>query len=225
MNNLSVQQIGPIPNTLDDLVAQINESHDQVEKACTAAVGHALKAGQFLLEAKGQLNHGEFKPWIEANLDLSDRMARAYMRVAEKFPELPDEKRQRVADMSLRGVLKLLASPKDKADTQSDKQPESPDNIVISLAEVEIADLVAELETRDPRDAEQALLMRVRQWADAAENEIIVRPKKADESETTEQNSTENAKDDLTRIPLSLDRRNVASSANHDEEIPPQPRN
>ena len=225
MNNLAVQRTEPAPITLNDLVTQIKEAHDQVEQAFTAAVGHALKAGELLLEAKSQLDHGEFESWIKDNFEFSNRMARIYMRVAREFIKLPDEERQRVADMSLRGVLKLLAPPRDKADTQSNRPPESPDNIVISLAGVEIADLVAELETRDPRDAEQGLLMLVRKWADAAGNEIIVRPKKADETETSDRILVEKIKEDPTAIPAKFVRRDVTLVANNDEEIPPHSQN
>jgi hypothetical protein len=215
MNNLTVQKIAPIPNTLDDLVTQINQAHDQVEKAVSATINLALEAGELLLKAKSQLAHGEFEPWVTANFEFSNRMARAYMRVAKKLQELPDEKRQRVADKSLRELIKLFTSPRNNL----------PKNSVISLAEVEMADLVAELETRDPHDAEQALLMRVRQWVDADGDEIIVCPKKAVESETAEQNSTKNTKDDPLFIPPSLDRRNETPSPNHEDKSPTQLQN
>jgi len=217
-DNLLAQQAEPETKTLIDLAAQINQAHDQVEQAFTSAMKHALIAGKFLLEAKTQLKHGEFKPWIRDNFEFSDRMARAYMRVAKEFPKLPDEERQRVTDMSLRGVLKLLASPKNKTTAGSD----SP---VINLTDVETVDLVAELETRSPDEAEKALLILVRKWADAAGNEIIVRPKETAAPETSDQTSDEEFKEDLLAIPPSLDRRDEASDTNHDKVIPPQSRN
>jgi hypothetical protein len=213
VNELIVERTEPAPIALNDLVTQIKEAHGQVEQAFTAAVGHALKAGELLLEAKSQLDHGKFEPWIKANFEFSGRMARAYMRVAEKFPELPDEKRQRVSDMSLRGLLKLFASP--KAGRQPKRQ-------LVNLAEVKTANLVAELVARNPRDAEPGLLMLVRKWADAAGNEIIVRPKKTDESETPEHISAEKTKVDLLTNLGKFDRRNEAPGTNYDEEIPSQ---
>jgi hypothetical protein len=219
------QNSTPSLNTLNDLAAQINRAHSQVEQAFTSAMGHALTAGKLLLEAKKQLKHGKFKPWIKANFKFSDRMARAYMRVAEKFPGLPDEERQRVADMSLRGVLKLLATPKDKTSTQSDEPPEQPDNLVIMLAEVGTADLVAELGTRDSGEAEPALLKLLGRWADAAGKEIIIRPKKAAESEPPEQTPTEKINKDLLNIPPGMDRRGAPSGTNRGDGIPSQSRN
>ncbi len=215
MNNLAVQQTELEHNTLDDLATKINIAHNQVEQAFLSAVNHALVAGDLLLEAKRQVSHGEFKSWIEQNCEFSDRMARAYMRVAEQLPKLPDEERQRVADMSLRGVLKLFASPGSRPRKSR----------VIRLDEVGTADLIAELETREPGEAEQSLFRLISKWADAAGNEITVRPKMAAESETVEQASDEKAEEDLLAMPPYLDRRDETSDANHDEDIPPQPQN
>jgi hypothetical protein len=215
MNNLAVKQTEPDPIILDDLVTQINKAHGQVEQAFSSAMDHALVVGDLLLKAKSQLKHGEFKPWITNNCEFSDRMARAYMRVAEQFPKLPDEERQRVADMSLRGVLKLFASPGSKPRRSR----------VIRLDEVGTADLIAELETREPAEAEQSLFRLINKWADAAGNEIIVRPKMAAASETAEQASDEEMEEDPLAIPPFLDRRDEAPDKNHEEDIPPQPQN
>ena len=216
--NLPVIQSDTDPNTLDDLAIIINKAHDQVEQAFSSAMNHALVAGDHLLEVKRQVNHGEFNTWIKGNCEFSDRMARAYMRVAEQFPKLPEEERQRVADMSLRGVLKLFACPGNKP----------PISRVIKLDEVDTADLIAELETRDPDEAKQALLKLIKKWADAAGNEIIVRPKKTDvfkTIETADQTSAEEFEEGPLAIPPILDRQNTAPNTNQDEDIPAQPQN
>jgi hypothetical protein len=215
MTNLAVQQTDPEQNTLVELAMQINGAHAQAEQAFLSGMNHALKVGELLLEVKTTIDHGRFNPWIKDNCDFSDRMARAYMQVARQFPGLPYEERQRVADMSLRGVLKLFASPEGK-----------PRKIrIIKLGEVGTADLIAELETREPDEAEQSLFLLVSKWAAAAGNEVIVRPKMAAASETAEQTSDEESEEDPLTIPPFLDRRDEAPDMKHDEDIPPQPQN
>jgi hypothetical protein len=215
MKTLVAQHIQPAPDSLDNLVTEINKAHGEVERAFTSAIDNALVAGKLLLEAKSLVKHGNFNIWIKTNCEFSDRMARAYMRVANKFPTLPDKERQRVADMSLRGVLKLFASPGGKPRM----------NQVIRLADVETADLVAELEARPPAEAEKPLFVLVSKWADDAGNEIIVRPKKAAASETTQPTSDKEIEEDPLAIPPFLDRRDATSDTNHDEEISPNSHN
>jgi hypothetical protein len=215
MNNLPIIKTETDPNTLDDLATKINNAHYQVEQAFSSAMNHALEAGDFLLKVKKQVSHGGFAPWIRNNCEFADRMARAYMSVAVQFPKLPDEERQRVADMSLRGVLKLFASPGGRP----------PKSRVIRLGEVGTADLIAELETREPSGGEQSLFRLISKWAAATGNEVIVRPKMAAAFGTTEQTSDGNVKDDPLAIPRFLDKRNEASGANHGENITPNPQN
>ena len=48
-----------------------------------ATMGHAIKAGKLLLQAKAQLPHGQFLPWLESNCWGSARQAQRYMRAAK----------------------------------------------------------------------------------------------------------------------------------------------
>ena len=97
--------------TLTQLANQINDEHRQAEQAINAGLEHALRAGQLLLEAKGLCAHGEWTPWLEDNFAGSARTARAYMLVAERWPQI-EAKRQRVANLSFRDALRLAAPPK-----------------------------------------------------------------------------------------------------------------
>ena len=100
---------------LADLAAKINDAHAQCEHAMNEGLQHALTAGQLLLKAKSQLKHGEWGPWLEANCRFAKRTAQAYMRVADRWPEL-EAKAQTSALLSLDGAVKLLAEPKPAAD-------------------------------------------------------------------------------------------------------------
>ena len=67
---------------LNDLANRINEEHEAFQDAMRAGLQHALRAGEFLIEAKSGLPHGDWQPWVLENCVFSDRTARAYMRLA-----------------------------------------------------------------------------------------------------------------------------------------------
>jgi hypothetical protein len=93
----------PLTN-LTDLAARIRAEH----KVVGEGLQHAIAAGQLLVEAKSKTPCGEWQAWLEVNCEMSERTARAYMRVARSRRNLGLVNRQRVADSSLRGALKLL---------------------------------------------------------------------------------------------------------------------
>lgn len=90
---------------IEDVAFEINREHELFESSMRNSVEHAIRCGELLAEQKAKLNHGEWIPWVENNLDFSDRHARRYIKIASN--------RTRVSDLdsgaSLRSVLKLLA--------------------------------------------------------------------------------------------------------------------
>ncbi len=104
---MDTSNVAPV---LDDLAQKINEEHECVEGAFKTAMGHALKAGELLIEAKGAAPHSGWLPWLEANCSFSKRTAQAYMRLAREMPKLDPEKAQRVAHLSFRDTMKALAN-------------------------------------------------------------------------------------------------------------------
>jgi len=105
---------------------------------------HALEAGRLLLEAKNQVDHGRWLPWLEANFDGSQRTARAYMLVAQRWPHLKEQNGNAVANLSYRQAVRLLTvrqdTPKDKAPL-SDESPFSFDEM-LNFAESWAEDLL-----------------------------------------------------------------------------------
>jgi hypothetical protein len=73
---------------------------------------HAIAAGQLLIEAKAQLKHGQWLPWLAEHCpaSLPERTASFYMRLARHAPEL-EAKSATVADLTIRGAIQLLAPP------------------------------------------------------------------------------------------------------------------
>jgi DUF3102 family protein len=82
--------------------------------ACAAAIEqgcyHAITAGRLLAEAKAQLKHGGWLPWLRDHCGISQRTAQVYMQLARLVPNA-----QRVADLPLRrAVLKLQQEAREK---------------------------------------------------------------------------------------------------------------
>lgn len=95
---------------LAGLADKINAEIAAAEISAMSAVQHALTAGGLLNEAKGCVQHGEWAAWLETNCRVAPRTARAYMSLAARLPALPDEERQRVADLPLRDAIKAIST-------------------------------------------------------------------------------------------------------------------
>jgi len=68
-------------NLLPDLRERLKAEHAAVGTALRRSVERSMAAGDILLEAKAQLGHGEWLPWL-ASCDISERTAQRYMRLA-----------------------------------------------------------------------------------------------------------------------------------------------
>jgi len=64
-----------------------------------------MAAGDLLTQAKAQVPHGQWLPWLAEHCAIAERTAQAYMRVARSLDRLDDAKAQRVADLSFRNAL------------------------------------------------------------------------------------------------------------------------
>jgi hypothetical protein len=91
---------------LADLGIRINEAHGLAIRHAGKAVGYAIACGELLLKAKAKVPHGQWLPWLRANVAFGERSAQGYMRVAQRLPNP-----QHVADWSLRRVLGELRTP------------------------------------------------------------------------------------------------------------------
>jgi hypothetical protein len=99
------------PRRLSILADEIRAEVAAADAGIQSAVRHAIQAGEKLIEAEGLVRHGEWLPWLEANLNGSADTAGNYMRLArnsEHVRNLP----------SVRQALALLSAPKE------DEQPE-----------------------------------------------------------------------------------------------------
>jgi hypothetical protein len=80
--------VANITKNLAQLAEQINAEHASALSAARTALEHARRAGQLLAEAKKQCPHGQWLPWLKANVSFSERTAQKYLRLAERWEEL-----------------------------------------------------------------------------------------------------------------------------------------
>jgi hypothetical protein len=101
-------------NSLTDLAARIVAEHQAVTAAAKRGAAHAMAAGDLLIEAKDQVPHGQWLLWLRDHCSMSERTAQLYMRMARARPEI-EANPQRVADLSLRGAMAVIAPDESEA--------------------------------------------------------------------------------------------------------------
>jgi Protein of unknown function (DUF3102) len=79
------------PIALDSLARRIDAEHNAVAAALQSALGHAISAGVMLIEAKRQVGHGRWLPWLAANCSVPARTATHYMALARQRKKLCDQ--------------------------------------------------------------------------------------------------------------------------------------
>jgi hypothetical protein len=104
--------IAPTPGAEVDLAEaarQINEAHRECADAVTAAVPHALRVGELLLQVKKRVRRGRWRAWVRGNCAFSSRTCWAYMRLARVLPCLGVAKAQQVARLPVWDAVRELA--------------------------------------------------------------------------------------------------------------------
>jgi hypothetical protein len=100
-------------NSLPDLAARIRAEHEATADALKTSIGHGIAAGELLVEAKEQVPHGEWLPWLKTNCAISERTAQLYMRLAKNRIAIEEQIRNGVADLSLNEAAALLMLTSD----------------------------------------------------------------------------------------------------------------
>jgi hypothetical protein len=94
---------------LPDLAAEIAREHELCEGSYRTALQHAAKVGELLIEAKGQLEHGDWLPWLTEHTPLNARTAQRYMQVAG-LPNTSSATHLRIED-ALQAVARPSPAP------------------------------------------------------------------------------------------------------------------
>ena len=94
---------------LEDLAQEANDSHEQVLKNTKQAISAAWSAGQALLMAKSQTQHGEWMAWQKLNLNYSQQTASRYMTIASNYSSMSNLKDAKDISDALRMISERKA--------------------------------------------------------------------------------------------------------------------
>lgn len=91
---------------------QINEAHRLAKKSAETAINYAIRCGQLLEQAKGEVPRGTFDAWVDRHCDFGRSMAYNYLRAAKSSNALDGY-------TSLRQALSLGTKPKERPEKDS----------------------------------------------------------------------------------------------------------
>lgn len=113
---------------LSVIAADINNEHKLAIGAAKTAIEHAHKAGQLLIEAKQDVEHGQWGEWVKSNCPFSEHTARKYMQLSKRALE---------ADLGIDAALEQMAEPHMQFVMDSKKKGRVVDQIteILQLAE------------------------------------------------------------------------------------------
>lgn len=92
-----------------DDVSEVERLHGEITEAFKTSLPKAIRIGEILAEKKSRLNHGEWIPWVRANLPFDKRTATNYMRLHRERGRLKRESVSHLGD-----AYKLLSEPKSE---------------------------------------------------------------------------------------------------------------
>jgi hypothetical protein len=108
------------PTTLEDLATRINALDREAAEAevvsinaCRSALEMRRQQGEMLLQAKSQLKHGEWLPWLGKHCTVGDRQAQKYMKIAKGWDALI-AKANSDAFLTIDQAVKMLSAEKEK---------------------------------------------------------------------------------------------------------------
>jgi hypothetical protein len=103
-----------------DLAQAIEREHAAANGHARSALEHALECGRLLAEFKAGIPHGDWLPWVEANLSFGERQARRYMRLATHRDELSN--RTSESDFTIEGALASLGAQSNGPESAIDDE-------------------------------------------------------------------------------------------------------
>ena len=102
-----------------------------------------IEIGKRLNEAKAQLSHGEWLPWLREKVDISERSAQDFMRLAREY-----SKSAEIADLGASKALALLALPVSEREWFAAEKHQV-DGVEKSVADMTAKELKKAIEERD----------------------------------------------------------------------------
>jgi 16S rRNA G966 N2-methylase RsmD len=144
--------MGGLAKSLEVLAAEIRAEHQAFLRSARTTLEHGIRCGELLTQAKRQLRHGGWLPWLEREFgdSLSVRTAQEYMRVFRHRDELR-AKYAANAHLGMRAALKEIgrAGPREGA-----YQPVLPDLPLQQRIEIVPGDFREVLAGADPESVD-----------------------------------------------------------------------
>ena len=167
-----------------------------------------IEIGKRLNEAKAQLNHGEWLPWLREKVDISERSAQDFMRLAKEY-----SKSAEIADLGASKALALLALPvSERSDFMAEKHDVN--GVEKSVADMTTKELKRAIEERDEAwktmeamkaRAEVAEQSREKMEQDMRQlKELSKRAKEAEEQKATALAAAEKELEELRSRPVDV---------------------
>jgi len=91
--------------TISTIAEEIRREHEACERDAESAVEHAIRAGKLLTEAKAQVQHGQWLPWLGKNFPFTQQTANGYMRIFEEYGRSRD-----LNPISVNAALKQISA-------------------------------------------------------------------------------------------------------------------
>ena len=133
---------------LEELAQRVKNAHSQCQASPTGGLISARNAGQWLLEAEGQLSPQQWKDWLKIMCNLSENTAKTYMQMAESWPGL--QPRQEQLELSLSPVVNFPVF-------EAELTPIKP----LPLEKIKILPETQKVEVIDTLDEEQKLDVKI----------------------------------------------------------------
>jgi hypothetical protein len=104
-----------------EVAKEINGLHEEIALGLRTTLAKAIRIGELLVEQKEKCDHGNWLPWIEANLNFDPRTAQRYMRVFENRDRLKNDSVSYLSD-----AYQLLADERPDPESVVIKPPPIP---------------------------------------------------------------------------------------------------
>lgn len=167
----------PKPPSLDRLAKVANTELSRAHEAGKSMLEHAVKCGQALREAKDQLEHGQWIPWVAEHFEGSLSTAEHYMRLAKANSE--HALNMDVSEQSIRAALNDLRAVREPEDKKAKRAKIADERQAQTTADriLELCRTLAPSDLPDPEGFAAALQAEVDRFAFAGiEQEPGVEP-------------------------------------------------
>lgn len=178
--NLTTEELAEMDAAFEERdIEVITEEINFYKRQAGSAI---LEIGKRLVEAKEQLSHGEWLPWLEKKVAFSERSAQQYMRLWKEYG-----KSALSADLSVSKALVLLALPEsEREDFAAEKHTVNGEEKTVSGMTVkELEKAIAERNAaREEAEKAAADIQEAKDTALAAQEELARVRKELEELRT-----------------------------------------